>query len=257
MNILVIGDAHVEQDQDLRRFDALGNYIVQHRPEAIVSIGDFMEMACLSAWDADKRLRMEGLRYQAEIDAANLALDAIDKKIAAYNERQSENKKKQYAPQKVYVEGNHEQRIFRYLERDPTFLGFADVRKDLRIDQRKWVWVPYGDDIKIHGISFTHIPFAGNGKPISGNDIANKAHRVYNNSVVFGHTHQLVFQSFQRKNSTRQQILNVGCFYEHQPEYIEKAPTPHWRGVVMMRVEEKNEFEIETVSIRSLLRDYL
>lgn len=574
MKILVIGDAHVEQDQDLRRFDVLGKFIVEQRPEAIVSIGDFMEMACLSAWDADKRLKMEGLRYQKEIEAGNQALDLIDDKINAYNERQSENKKRQYNPQKVYVEGNHECvsldtevlteglvwipaenikpdtkivtvngnsqlvcekpvavlrtttpnfiavkgdlsdervsethriyldeelvpvksligssinnlrlglkvklnapdfpvsdddlrlivwcvmdgcvrkeptgakcrvqfklskerklaalreildrmgiaytdkeckkcginklqpryirfygdaarrvhydllngvkrlpkwfvylserqvrivldelvgtdaslqynhiswtstnkwdveiiqtacflngipckfkehhnasgfangklqykcyiyhnglsdrrysqveetgeagevmaiqsvtgnlitrrngkisvtgncRLTRYLERDPTFVGFADIRKDLRVDSRKWVWVPYGDDIKIRGISFTHIPFSANGKPISGNDIANKAHRVYNNSVVFGHTHQLVYQAFQRKNGSRQQVLNVGCYYEHQPDYIEKAPTAHFKGVVLMTVGEDGEFDIQTISIKSLLRDY-
>jgi predicted phosphodiesterase len=256
MKILVIGDAHVEQDQDLRRFDVLGKFIVEQRPEAIVSIGDFMEMACLSAWDADKRLKLEGLRYQKEIEAGNQALDLIDDKINAYNERQSENKKRQYNPQKVYIEGNHESRLFRYLERDPTFVGFADIRKDLRVDSRKWVWVPYGDDIKIRGISFTHIPFSANGKPISGNDIANKAHRVYNNSVVFGHTHQLVYQAFQRKNGSRQQVLNVGCYYEHQPDYIEKAPTAHFKGVVLMTVGEDGEFDIQTISIKSLLRDY-
>ena len=39
MNVLVIGDSHVGVAQDLRRFKAASNLILEKKPEYILSIG--------------------------------------------------------------------------------------------------------------------------------------------------------------------------------------------------------------------------
>ena len=52
---LVIGDAHVAPDQNLRRFKWANQYIKDVGPDRIVIIGDFVTLDCFSEWDKDKR----------------------------------------------------------------------------------------------------------------------------------------------------------------------------------------------------------
>lgn len=184
--ILVIGDCHVDDEQSLDRFDLLGKFIVKHKPTHIVFIGDFLTLNCLSAWDKDKRLKMEGKRYKAEIDAGNEALDRTFAPMLEYNKERRKRKEKQYKPKLIYIEGNHEDRLTRYLERDPTFLGWVDIANNLKLKQRGFEFISYREYCYIGGIGFTHIPF-NKINPISGQDITRKASMVTVDSVVFGH----------------------------------------------------------------------
>ena len=103
--ILVIGDAHVTNNQSLRRFDWLSGLIASTAFTHVVVMGDFLTLNSLSAWDRDKRLLMEGRRFYKEIDAGNEALDKITSNI----------------PNKIFIEGNHEDRLPRYIQHHPEF----------------------------------------------------------------------------------------------------------------------------------------
>lgn len=244
MKTLVIGDAHVDQYQDLRRFRALGEYIRDTKPDNIVAIGDFMSMNCLSAWDKDKRKKMEGQRYEDEIYAGNYALDIMGK-----------------VPKNthlVFLEGNHEERLKRYLDYDPTFDGHVSIAKDLRLYERGWEWVDYKCDYVINGVSFTHCPINGVGRAIGNPSVAQKALKLYHNSVVFGHTHTLDHAAEHRHGGAHlQQALSVGCFFEHVDEYAQGSITNYWRGLVMLNQYGENRFDIATVSMSQLLEHYL
>ena len=74
MRVLWFADAHVENGQDLSRFDALGKYIVDKKPDCIVQGGDFTSIESLSDWDKDKRRKMEFRRYSKDIEATNEAI---------------------------------------------------------------------------------------------------------------------------------------------------------------------------------------
>lgn len=244
MKTLVIGDAHVDQHQSLRRFKALGKYIRDTKPDNIVSIGDFLTLNCLSAWDKDKRKKMEGQRYEDEIEAGNCALDLLGTVPKNTN--------------LIFIEGNHEERLKRYLDYDPTFDGHVSIEKDLQLHNRGWLWVPYKSDHIINGVSFTHCPINGVGKAIANPNVAQKALKLYSNSVVFGHTHTLDHAAEHRHGSPHlQQALSVGCFFEHVDEYAQGSITNYWRGVVMLNQYDENRFDIATVSMSQLLGHYL
>lgn len=240
---LVVGDAHVDEHQDLRRFDALGKYLRSVKPDNLVFIGDFLSLNCLSAWDKDKRKKMEGARYVAEINAGLEALDRIGK-----------------VPKNTtvyFLEGNHEDRLTRYLDYDPTFHGMVGVEKDLELADRGFVWVPYKSSVVIDGTSFTHCPITGIGKPIANPNVAQKALRLYSNSIVFGHTHTLDHAAEHRHGSPHlQQALAVGCFFEHVDEYAMGSITNYWRGLVLLNQYQENRFDIATTSMSQLLRSY-
>lgn len=184
--ILPIGDCHVDDEQSLDRFDVASKFIIDKQPDYVILIGDFLTLNCLSAWDKDKRKRMEGKRYSKEIEAGNEALDRLLAEVKEYNKQKKKNKERQYRPHLVYIEGNHEERLSRYLEYDPTFDGHVGIEKDLKLKERGFAFIPYREYYYVDKVGFTHIPF-NKTAPISGVDITRKAQAVTVNSVVYGH----------------------------------------------------------------------
>lgn len=243
MRILVVGDAHVDETQSLRRFKLANNLIKQEEPDALVIIGDYLSMNCLSEWDRNKRAKMEGKRYSREIDAGNRSLDLM---LAGTKVKQLH-----------FIEGNHEDRLTRYLDVDPTFEGRVSVPQDLDLKSRGFIWTPYKQVRTLNGISFTHIPASGNGKAIGNPNVAQKALKLFHNSVVFGHTHTLDHAAEHRHGSPHlNQALSVGCFFEHVDDYAVGSKTDYWRGLVLLDSYKTNRFDYETYALGRLERMY-
>jgi len=241
VRVVVIGDSHVDEEQSLGRFKALGNYLKETPHDVVVSIGDFMSMNCLSAWDQNKRMRMEGKRYHKELSAGNKALDLFQPHCKSL----------------VYIKGNHENRLDRYFDVDPSFAGMNSIEKDLDFKGRRIIGVEYKDNYDINGVSFTHIPINAIGKPISNPNVCKKALSLYHNSVVFGHTHTLDHCAEHRQNAPHlNQALAVGCFFEHVDDYAKGSKTDYWRGIVLLNVYHKNRFDFTTTSLSNLRKTY-
>lgn len=242
--ILVIGDAHVTNGQSLRRFKWLSKYIKEHQPTHLVIMGDFLTLNSLSAWDRDKRLLMEGRRLYKEIDAGNEALDSLD--LSDYPELV-----------KVFIHGNHEDRLTRYVHTHPEW---ADPRTTvagfLQLKERRFQCTPYRDYFNLGGIYFTHIPF-GKAREISGKDICSKAEQVTVNSVVFAHTHELHTSCVHKEGQKHlQQILNAGCFFEEDEDYVQGHMTNYWKGIIELDNYSYGRFDIKTTSMGALKRMY-
>ena len=257
---LVIGDSHVTDGQDLGRFEALGYWIEENQPETILSIGDFLDVKSLSAWDMNKRLLMEGRRYAKEIEAGNEALDLLQGPTYVLQEQQREGKRKLYKPKWIYIEGNHEWRIGRYIEQHPELEGHIDYIKELKLKERGFIHIPYKEYYLHNGIAFTHVPISGNGSPRSGSiyNQLNYALAEHQTSIVWGHTHKLAIAGIHRHGSEHyNQAMSVGCFFEHMDEYAKGASTNYWRGIVILYHYEDNRFDIETMALSRLKREYL
>lgn len=241
---LVIGDAHVAPGQNLRRFKWANRLVKDINPNRIVIIGDFVTMDSLSDWDRDKRKKMEGRRYENDInsgkEALAMMLDGVDTSIPI-----------------IFTEGNHENRTDRYIDYHPELDGQIKIERDLLEDVRKHFvdvkYIPYKKDWNYKGVSFTHVPIQESGKPVGGKYATTKALSIYQNSVVFGHTHKLDVACEHRHNSPHlNQALSVGCFFEHIDEYAEGSITSYWRGLVLLDHYSNNRFDCTTYSIGRL-----
>ncbi len=244
---LVIGDCHTDPSQlsrdGLRRFRWLNNLIKEKRPNRVIIMGDFTSFTSLSAWDKDKRRKIEGRRYEKDIEVANKALDYMQDGIMGI--------------EKVFIKGNHEEWLDRYIDIDPTFDGLHSVEKDMKLIERGFKVIPYKSDYIHKGMSFTHVPIMANGKPVGGKYATNKALEVYSNSVCFGHTHNFDVAAVHRKNSpSLQQAINCGCFFEHIDEYAQGSMTNYWRGVLLLDHYDTNRADIEQFSMGRLKRMY-
>lgn len=242
---LAVGDVHVGPNQNLRRADWLGWAIKDIKPQRVVFIGDFLTFDALSAWDKNKRKKMEGRRYQADINAGREFLDRMYAEMRGFN------------TEFILTEGNHEDRLWRYLDGDPTFEGAVDYVSDLGLDKRNWRVVPYKHDFKYKGVCYTHIPISANGRAISRKDICSAALDTYGTPIVFGHTHRLANGQLHRKGTPYlQEALNIGCYFEHIDEYAQGSMTNYWRGLVAINHHKMNRFSYKTIPLSDLRRMY-
>lgn len=252
MLILPIGDCHISDDDDLDRFKYLAEFIIDKKPDHIVFMGDFLTLSCLSGWDKDKRMKMEGKRYKKEIDKANQALDIIFYPMIEMQDRQRKNKDKIYRPEIIYINGNHENRLDRYLESDPTFEGLVSIEKDLKLKERGIKFIPYREYYYINDIAFTHIPF-NKAKEASGVNITRKVSHLMFGSVVFAHVHSMEYECYKRHGQNDlQQILTTGCFFEKHEDYIHGRITEYWKGLVLLDSWKPGRFDVEMFSLDRL-----
>lgn len=254
--ILPIGDAHVSDNQDLSRFNLLGQFILETRPAVIVLMGDFLTLNCLSFWDRNKRRKMEGKRYNLEINAGNEALDRMLSPMQRLQNRQRKIKAKMYKPELVYLMGNHEERLVRYLDSDPTFDGLVSIEDDLKLWDRGFTVVPYRAYYEVGGIHLTHIPF-NKVREIASVNICRAAEQVCVGSTVFGHTHEFSVSNVHRAGQTHlQQLLNCGCFFEETEEYAQGHLINYWKGICLLDNYDEGRFDIDTYSLGHLRRLY-
>ena len=130
MRILVIPDAQVKQGVPLEHLSWAGQAITDYRPDVVVNLGDFADMPSLSSHDIKGSKYFEGLRYKSDIDVAKEAMKKLLKPLKDLQARQKKNKEKVYKPRMVLTLGNHENRIDRAVNNNPTLEGLIST-KDL------------------------------------------------------------------------------------------------------------------------------
>lgn len=259
MNLLIIPDAHTNPDYDNERFTHLGNFIVEHKPEYIVCLGDFADMPSLSSYDKGTK-GFEGKRYKKDIQSCIEAQEKLMEPLRAYNAQKRKNKDKQYKPKMHMCLGNHEDRISRATNSAPELDGAIGI-SDLQYEKNGWKVTPFKSVLTVAGISFSHYFTSGiSGRPISsvhlGFTLVSKLHC----SAVQGHTHLYNHSEQTRPDGQKIFGLSAGC-YSH-PKYSENwcRDTEHqwWRGVIMLNQLDGEGYydEIVAVTQRKLSREY-
>jgi len=144
-------------------FDAMSAF----GPDTVVIIGDFLDCFAVSHYSKDPR-RIQGL--DREVAHATALLDKIE------------------AKRKVYVCGNHEDRLQRYLEdKAPELMPFIDIPRILGLEERGWEWVPYKQSTQVGKLYVTHDVGTATRYTVF------KVLDVFQSSVVSGHTHRLAY----------------------------------------------------------------
>jgi predicted phosphodiesterase len=256
MQTLLIPDAHVTADEDLTRFQRCGKMILEKEFDRIIIMGDFVSLDSLSDFDMNKRLLMEHRRYEADVRGGGLALDILFRPIQDRNTYRRSQKMKQYKPQIIYLEGNHEYRATRYVQTHSELEGFVDIRSDLRIDDRGITFIPYRSFYRTDNTTFVHCPMNKANQPISGKYAVARALERYQGNIVFGHTHRWEYMEEKRMDSpVNNTALACGCFFENCPEYADGAENNWWKGLTILHHTE-NGFDTEQISMARLASLY-
>lgn len=230
----------------------IGHYIVEHKPDVVIQIGDFADMPSLSSYDIGKK-SFEGRRYKSDIEATHQAMSALLKPIAEFNLKQKKNKEKQYKPQMVLTLGNHENRIERVVESDPKLEGTIGI-EDLKYEDFGWTVVPYLQPIVLDGVAYSHYFTSGvAGRPVASAPLLlHKKHM----SCVAGHQQGLLFHTDYRADGKRITSIIAGSCYEHDEAYLGAQGNRHWRGIIQLNEVCDGEFDIMPVTLKYLRAKY-
>jgi len=254
---LVIPDAHAKPGIDNRRFDWLGQIIMDERPDKIIIIGDWADMHSLSSYDKGKK-SFEGRRYKHDIEAANDALDRMMRPIVEYNERQASHKHAGYKPEIHVCLGNHEHRTVRAIDLDPILEGTIGL-DDIRFKEYGMIVHPFLHEVEIDGVFYAHYFVSGvMAKAIGGEHPAtmllNKQHR----SCTAGHLHLADWA--QRRSADGSHIMGclVGCYFEHNEEYVPRSVNRMWwRGLVIKENVVNGCYDPRFLSMNTIKKRYL
>jgi len=244
---LVIPDAHVSPDQDNSRFVILNKLILDRKPDYIIFMGDFVTLESLSNWDLNKAGVMEGRRYQMDIEAGQQALELTLKNV-----------KQTYSPTIIYLHGNHETRLDRYVESKPELKDHLDLNKDLNLKGYGVdVIVQYREYYTIEGTQFTHSPMNAANQALSGKFAIHRASEMTQNSLVFAHSHRKEYVNFYRHGSDDiVQVMMCGAFFEHTDSYAHGGLNAYWRGCMLLNHWKKGRFDAEEFSLERMKQIY-
>ena len=162
--IFFFPDVHAPYED--KRAVALTLDAMKHfEPDVVVVMGDLIDCLSVSRFTKDPS-RAKNLKHETEY--AGALLDKME------------------APRKIFVAGNHEDRLRRYLEeKAPEVLPFVDIPKLLELERRGWEYVPYKEFTRLGKLYVTHDVGS------AGRYNVYKALDSFQASVVTGHTHRL------------------------------------------------------------------
>jgi len=167
--VLFIPDVHIPY-HNKRAFNLMLKVATDFKPDITVVLGDFGDFYSVSRFTKDPS-RKNNLKW--EIQEVNKELDKLDKLNSSL---------------KIFVEGNHEFRLNRYInEKVPELDGMLNVQQAFKLKERSWVHIPYRQDYKLGKVYLTHdVNQAGRYSIFRVLD-------TYMHSVITGHTHRLSY----------------------------------------------------------------
>lgn len=166
---LLIEDTHVPYEHK-KAYQLMLNVARDQDIHTIVIKGDFADFYSVSRFDKDPRI---GTHLMAEVEAVNHKLDELDFLFPR--------------AKKIYVEGNHENRLENYIiTKCPALFGITEISRLFKLNERPlWQFVPYKSNqaYQVLGskLYVRHEPGANNAKLAANKAIAN---------ITYGHIHR-------------------------------------------------------------------
>lgn len=140
------------------------------KPHILVILGDFADFMAVSSHSKDPRRRTQ---LPAEVANANRGLDELDALGAK---------------EKVFLGGNHEDRLRRYLQdKAPELFGLVDIPDLFALHRRGWEYVPYKEHRRLGRAWLTH------DVGTAGRYAAFAALNMYGHSIISAHTHRMAY----------------------------------------------------------------
>lgn len=169
--VLFVPDCH-HPNADETAWKVLLSACSYLKPHTLCILGDFVDMESVSMHEPD------------EVRHANLAVEAA---LARCRLGELEAACGRGLERKIYIEGNHEQRLQRYLARQAPALWDMVTAQDLLHLDDSWEWVPYRKSTRIGKLHVTH----DTGR--AGMNAHRDSAKAFHASAIIGHTHRMAY----------------------------------------------------------------
>lgn len=213
--VLVLPDIHlrpatrgVASGEDTDTLDTLLRYVSRQKWDEVVCLGDLMDFDCVSAHNINKLRLVEGKRIQKDYDHGNRFLDRWQK--ATGNATWT------------LIEGNHDERIERYMDTNPALEGSLEMSTKLDLEKRGIRWVRFwtrGETYSIGNAHFIHGQYT------------NKYHTErtasdYGVCTFYGHTHDVQEMPKTLRGADKTIIgQSMGCLCRYNQPYMRGRPS--------------------------------
>ena len=230
----------------------VGRYIVDQfagAPLTVVNLGDHYDMPSLSQYDKGLKA-MEGRRYVADIAAGDEGFELLDEPTRVYNK----GRRTKWRPRKVYLHGNHENRITRAIEANAQLDGLLSL-ESLIPGSLGWEVYPFLEPVWIDGVCYAHYFYLPNsGRPYSGASIDARLKSI-GHSFTQGHQQGLLY-GVRSTIAGTQHGLVCGSSYIEPEDYRGPQAAGEWRGVIVKHQVEGGSYDPMMVSLDFLCRKY-
>ena len=221
--VALLADIHYP-GVDWPSMHALNEWLADYQPDTIVYMGDQLSLDVVSTWNKNKPLLREGQRLLKEYEGFDETVLKVHETIVPKAKR-------------VWLDGNHEQRINWYLQSNPEMIGFIEPHLVLKLAERGYEHVKYNDIYKLGKLNICHGFFYNIHH-------AAKTVNVFESSVAYGHVHTA--QSFTKMSpldsENYHQATAIPCLSNTRPDYKANAPTRWINGFGIVEIINANRF---------------
>ena len=237
----VLPDMQIKSDRsgratgvDLKSLNAVLSCLADNSWDGLVILGDFLDFNCISSHNNGFPRLIEGQSLAKDYKIGNKILDQV------VNAVRKNNKKCRI----VFLEGNHEYRVERLIDANPTLEGIIEVPEGLHFKARNIEWIPcYKDntDFNYKKLTFTHGVYT--------NDLHAKSHVTkFGHSVVYGHLHDFQAYTFPRRGKS-DNIIGVSMMCLCTSQEWEKTPNRWQQGFGVVYFWGDGYFQIQPILI--------
>lgn len=244
--LLVIPDTQCAHGRPIKHLGWIGSLIADRQPDTVVHIGDHFDHPSISKYASPA----DGRRYQKDVDAGiaaiDLMLDTVGRRASGYRGKF------------VMTQGNHEQRLQRYLAAHPELQGALQDPTD-ELTQMGWEVVPFLQPITINGTRFCHyFPRSGSGNVMQDRNGAPDARAQALREMVnctAGHRQNFSYYCHPLGDQVVQSMIAGSCYLHNEP-YLTPQGNHHFRGVILKTYQRSGYYDFETISLEQLRRRY-
>ena len=200
---------------DTRTVNAVFKYIKDNHWDGLLQLGDFMDWDFISRWNVENARRTEGQRFIKEYEGANKFLDKLVE-VTRFQNRKA---------QMVILEGNHDWRVEKVIDKTPMYEGIIEMEKNLHFKERGIYYHRYWSHRK---------PFQiGNALFVHGEYIndahAKKMALTFGQPVFYGHTHDhQLYSRVMRGGDKTITAESLGCLCIYDLPYMGHRPS-NWQ----------------------------
>jgi hypothetical protein len=247
---VVLTCAHSDPSIPNDRFDWLGEFLYDIRPDYVIDLGDGADLKSLNSFDTRYPQAIVAQNYESDINHYNDAMDRMRRKFRTMKKKR---------PAFFGFEGNHENRIKKAIANDPRLEGatygisFSHLQTDVWFDEYHQYNNSAPAIFDYDGVSYAHYIASGNyGTAMSGLHHAYGLVQKRHCSTTVGHSHKrsLFFKDDAHPHPTIG--LVAGCFKGGEEGWAGQSNMEWWKGVIVKRNVQDGYYEPEFVSLGRL-----
>lgn len=211
---IVIPDLQVPY-HDQKALKLVEQYMEDKDWDIYINLGDLLDLPQISHYNDRKPRVVENMRLKEDFDKAEEILrrhrDLVGEDCEMY-----------------YLEGNHEERLERYLDKNPEHEGLIEIPNRLPLDELDIQWIKsysQGEKLTIGEANLVHGRYT--------NKYHSKKHALkYMSNIFYGHTHDVQSFSMETEGSDHTYIgQSLGCLCDYELQYKQGQPD-NWQQAV-------------------------